>query len=229
MAPPSLTIQTLPFYFRGECYQPSNMRGSSTLALTRAHNRRSGEVSELQRRFEDIVKRVVGEDDVASLPHRSPTDDKNPAVNIDGDDDDDVISNYGDVENGGMGREEPRITISRVPATATDPSRGPPTELSISSPSSYTGLAALNPYAFDSEDLVRRMGDELDDDGEHERGGKRKKETMRYEEEIKRDDDYGNLGEQQRRRDAELDRACAAVLAEEYAAKRVLEGLLRWE
>ncbi|KAI1160812.1 hypothetical protein F5B18DRAFT_630940 [Nemania serpens] len=214
------------------------MRGpiTSTLALTRAHNRRLGGTSELQRRLDAVVKRVVGEDAVVApppLPLRSPIEDKNPAVDFkyDDDDDDDAISDYGDAESG-VDREEPRITISRALTTNRKKVSFAPTGLSISSPGSYTGLAALNPYALDGDNLARRLENELDDDNddgdgkERERGEKRGKVTMRYEEEEEKEEDEG---EQKRKRAAELDRACAAVLAEEDAARRVLEGLLCWE
>ncbi|KAI1189193.1 hypothetical protein F5B17DRAFT_392301 [Nemania serpens] len=163
---------------------------------------------------------------------------------LDDGDDDDVISNYGDVECGVMdSTEESGITTtSHVEAKDMDRRKGnsDPISISISSPSSYTGLAALNPYALEGEDLARRLGDELDGDGdvdgvgkegrEEKEGNERRKMTKDEEEKEEKNDDDDDCDDGvQRRRVAELDRACAAVLAEEDAARRALEGLLFWE
>ncbi|TGJ79247.1 hypothetical protein E0Z10_g9517 [Xylaria hypoxylon] len=97
--------------------------------LTFARNRRP---SQLQQKLNAVVRRVVGEHTYSSLASFS---ENSPPSS--GDEDEDVSSDYGE--------DEPTIHHTST------------YEPSISSPSSYTSLASLNPYSIDSEDLARHL------------------------------------------------------------------------
>ncbi|KAI1114140.1 hypothetical protein F5Y14DRAFT_451320 [Nemania sp. NC0429] len=227
MAPQSLTIQVLPpSHFRGDYRVASNtLRGGSSPSHTRRWGR---EVSELQRKYDDVVRRVVGGDNVGSLPLPLPPRFSTIEVNQDAAGaDDDAMSDYGDSDGDGGNcgdereRQEPRISMA---APAADDQRK-------AALSSYTKLATLNPYALGGKNVAWQLADKLGEHEEQEQGQGQEQEEGEKHKGMgmtlhEKERNYDDVESAKRRQDAEMDRACAAVLAEEAAAKKALEGWL---
>ncbi|KAI0487727.1 hypothetical protein F4859DRAFT_525794 [Xylaria cf. heliscus] len=189
---------------------PLNLKSKPQAPLTLTPIPRSGEASSLQQEYDAILKRVVGESpSSSSFPSSSSSPSpsspclfpscSSPASTPPAEDD--MHSNYDEAEAEveAEGKEA---------ATPQDPNT---TSLPISSPSSYAGLASLNPYHLDAEDLSRRLS------------------LIPTEPPASAHEDRRIHSEDSARLARELDRAYAAVQAEEAAAMRALQLQTRLE
>ncbi|KAI1419758.1 hypothetical protein F5Y12DRAFT_195307 [Xylaria sp. FL1777] len=188
---PKLRIQTPPFHPSSLNKPSSRSRGPRPPPLTLTRQQHPDTTSELQRKLNAVVKRVIG--DSASSSSSSSSSLQDSAANANDDDD---ISDYGD--------EEEEAEAARIPAH-TKPLKSPS---SISTPSSYTSLASLNPYSINTEDLGQHLS-------------LFSPSSVGAEAEDRHSRDSARLARQ-------LDRAHAAVVEEECAALRVLRRQARF-
>ncbi|KAI1359370.1 hypothetical protein F5Y08DRAFT_349711 [Xylaria arbuscula] len=214
---PKLRLKTPPFYTKDLELNRSLLRSSphSSSSAAPRRTRHTGVKSELQHRLSVIVRRIIGtshshhniQTSNTSLPRSSITPNTQPTNEDDGDD----CSNYGDFEENGEDYDNVETALQ--------------SPCSLSSASSYSSLASLNPYVVDAADLGALLSPLLPLYPSPSpsplviEGERRGLEDM--------DMDLEMMGDGKHARDSarlaqQLDTAHAAVVAEEDAALREL-------